>query len=159
KATIATPLASTIVPRAVRGGRRYPRVQLQETNLPERLMYAIATRRATSLTFLTSVALGSLLAGCEALPRGEAVPFGLQNRAVVPGYSPVIRSWGIALSPEFQQDMVASLQRERAWLDANGHAGEWPPANFLALSGGGADGAFGAGLLCGWSDAGTRPQF
>src|SRR5207253_3942476 len=29
----------------------------------------------------------------------------------------------------------------------------------LALSGGGADGAFGAGLLTGWSASGTRPQF
>src|SRR5437870_409165 len=29
----------------------------------------------------------------------------------------------------------------------------------LALSGGGADGAFGAGLLTGWTASGTRPQF
>src|SRR5436190_13123811 len=29
----------------------------------------------------------------------------------------------------------------------------------LALSGGGADGDFGAGLLAGWSANGTRPQF
>jgi hypothetical protein len=34
-----------------------------------------------------------------------------------------------------------------------------PPARFLAISGGGDDGAFGAGLLNGWSDSGTRPQF
>lgn len=31
--------------------------------------------------------------------------------------------------------------------------------NVLALSGGGADGAFGAGVLTGWSEAGTRPRF
>jgi hypothetical protein len=31
--------------------------------------------------------------------------------------------------------------------------------NYLAISGGGANGAYGAGLLAGWSDAGTRPQF
>lgn len=31
--------------------------------------------------------------------------------------------------------------------------------NFLALSGGGAKGAFGAGVLCGWSETGTRPEF
>ena len=29
----------------------------------------------------------------------------------------------------------------------------------LVLSGGGSRGAFGAGLLCGWTDAGTRPRF
>jgi hypothetical protein len=31
--------------------------------------------------------------------------------------------------------------------------------NYLAVSGGGSDGAFGAGLLKGWTDAGTRPKF
>ncbi|MEB8386678.1 patatin-like phospholipase family protein [Rhodobacteraceae bacterium KMM 6894] len=30
---------------------------------------------------------------------------------------------------------------------------------YLALSGGGQDGAFGAGVLVGWSESGTRPQF
>jgi predicted acylesterase/phospholipase RssA len=34
-----------------------------------------------------------------------------------------------------------------------------PPQNLLAVSGGGENGAFGAGLLCGWSAAGTRPRF
>ncbi len=29
----------------------------------------------------------------------------------------------------------------------------------LALSGGGSNGAFGAGFLCGWTEAGTRPEF
>lgn len=31
--------------------------------------------------------------------------------------------------------------------------------NVIALSGGGADGAFGAGLMVGWTEAGIRPQF
>src|SRR5882724_11714850 len=31
--------------------------------------------------------------------------------------------------------------------------------NYLALSGGGADGAYGAGVLNGWTAAGTRPKF
>ena len=29
----------------------------------------------------------------------------------------------------------------------------------LAVSGGAEDGAFGAGLLCGWSEQGSRPTF
>ena len=33
------------------------------------------------------------------------------------------------------------------------------PLGYLALSGGGADGAYGAGVLNGWSAAGTRPEF
>ena len=34
-----------------------------------------------------------------------------------------------------------------------------PEMRLLAVSGGGEDGAFGAGLLCGWTDQGTRPLF
>ena len=37
--------------------------------------------------------------------------------------------------------------------------GARPVLNFLAISGGGSDGAFGAGLLSGWSAKGTRPEF
>jgi hypothetical protein len=33
------------------------------------------------------------------------------------------------------------------------------PFAYLALSGGGGDGAFGAGVLKGWSESGTRPEF
>jgi len=33
------------------------------------------------------------------------------------------------------------------------------PIDILALSGGGAEGAFGAGLLVGWTEAGNRPEF
>ena len=31
--------------------------------------------------------------------------------------------------------------------------------DILAISGGGADGAYGAGLLCGWTEHGDRPRF
>jgi predicted acylesterase/phospholipase RssA len=34
-----------------------------------------------------------------------------------------------------------------------------PPVQFLGISGGGDDGAFGAGLLVGWTEAGNRPEF
>jgi len=33
------------------------------------------------------------------------------------------------------------------------------PHNYLAISGGGSNGAFGAGLLVGWTATGTRPEF
>jgi len=34
-----------------------------------------------------------------------------------------------------------------------------PPGTLLAVSGGGDNGAFGAGLLCGWTESGHRPEF
>ena len=34
-----------------------------------------------------------------------------------------------------------------------------PPVTYLAVSGGGDNGAFGAGLMNGWTETGTRPEF
>ena len=39
------------------------------------------------------------------------------------------------------------------------HVAAVPPKNALVLSGGGVNGAYAAGLLKGWTDSGTRPQF
>jgi len=51
----------------------------------------------------------------------------------------------------------AALTRERPTGGEGSRAQRLPPAYFLAISGGGDDGAFGAGLLCGWS--GLDPDF
>src|SRR5205085_3370771 len=53
----------------------------------------------------------------------------------------------------------SALRKEQAWLVSQGQSGPLPPAYYLAISGGGDDGAYGAGLLTGWTAAGTRPQF
>ncbi|WP_290543996.1 patatin-like phospholipase family protein, partial [Aestuariivirga sp.] len=80
------------------------------------------------------------------------VPEPLTGRTVVPGYSH-IRFWGDngeGLSTTVMNEVIA---RQKA-------AGLSPTErNFLALSGGGSNGAFGAGLLTGWTEAGTRPEF
>ena len=57
------------------------------------------------------------------------------------------------------QETLAARNREAAALAQEGHRGPLPEANLLAMSGGGAGGAFGAGLLTGWTEAGTRPEF
>ncbi|MES3026734.1 MAG: patatin-like phospholipase family protein [Pseudomonadota bacterium] len=54
---------------------------------------------------------------------------------------------------------MSSYNKERAWLAASGHTGPLPPVAFLTISGGGGDGAFGAGLLSGWTETGKRPTF
>ncbi len=59
----------------------------------------------------------------------------------------------------FAADAQAVLQKEQAWLASQGHSGPLPPAHFLAISGGGDNGAFGSGLLNGWTASGTRPEF
>jgi hypothetical protein len=59
----------------------------------------------------------------------------------------------------FAEEVRASVARERAYLTQSGRSGPLPPVNILAVSGGGDHGAFGAGLLVGWTAAGTRPEF
>ncbi len=65
------------------------------------------------------------------------------------------------ITPMIQEGM-RSLEREAAALRAEGRnptRANLPPAYYLAVSGGGDNGAFGAGLLNGWSETGTRPEF
>lgn len=99
------------------------------------------------------------MSGCAGPTRGPAVPADIQDRAVIPGLTPAIRTWGSGLNPDFQRELLASIQREQEHLRSTGHSGPLPRADFLAISGGGADGAFTAGLMNGWTAAGNRPVF
>jgi len=70
------------------------------------------------------------------------------------------RFWPDTQGQALVAEAIEALRRERAaTAQPLGGYGDLSPAHFLALSGGGDDGAFGAGLLCGWSDAGTIPSF
>jgi len=103
------------------------------------------------------VACGGNL-GCAGVSRGPAVPKDLQNRAIVAGM-PNVRTWGDFITPEFRGSVVEALHRKQARWAATGNAEHPPPGSALAISGGGANGAFGAGLLCGWTQKGDRPEF
>jgi hypothetical protein len=96
--------------------------------------------------------------GCSAPKRLEAVPPNLQDNANIPGM-PDVRYWADEDPSDFFRDAVEAFYREQAYLAESGHKDSLPVAEFLAISGGGDDGAFGAGLLVGWTAAGNRPQF
>ena len=100
----------------------------------------------------------TVMTSCAPLPRLNAVPSQDTSDVTVLGLSD-IRSWGDETSPLLLQEGKAAYARELSAYRGTGHAGPLPPANYLAISGGGEDGAFGAGLLVGWTAAGTRPQF
>ncbi|MDM8007666.1 MAG: patatin-like phospholipase family protein [Phycisphaerae bacterium] len=108
---------------------------------------------------LIVLAAVSAAAGCAGAVRQRAVPPELKDRAVISGLSPAVRTWGSAVNPEFQEALLESVRREREFLRSSGQTGPLPVAEFLAISGGGANGAFTAGLLNGWTAAGNRPQF
>ena len=115
-------------------------------------------RRAAWWVPLVSV---FVLSACSAVARHDAVPVALESEARVADMPANIRARvgspkdEAALAGEF----VQSWKRERAYLASQGHGGPLPTTSFLALSGGGDQGAFGAGVLNGWTAAGTRPQF
>ena len=98
------------------------------------------------------------MSGCSSLERLPAVEGKKTESATIPGI-PNARFW-IATNPDSLLDeALKALDREKAELQAAGHSGPLPPVNYLAVSGGGDFGAFGAGLLVGWSERGDRPEF
>ena len=82
----------------------------------------------------------------------------LCEKAQIPGF-PGVRYTRDTPNSEIMAFVVGSTMREKAYLASKGHTGPLPPSKLLALSGGGDKGAFGAGLLLGWSASGKRPQF
>lgn len=94
-------------------------------------------------------------AGCSSLPRNP-VPSDAIDSAVIAGM-PGIRAWAGEYSEDFHRDAVQSVRDEHAedYCNADGNC----DFAALALSGGGFHGAFGAGFLKGWTEAGTRPTF
>lgn len=96
-----------------------------------------------------------LVAGCAHLSRLPAVPASGTSRPTVLGipdarFTPSETRAIIALGRQLYEREVKYFTTVKQPL---------PPENILALSGGGDNGAFGAGLLVGWSEKGTRPEF
>ena len=96
-------------------------------------------------------------AGCSSLTRLPSVPRDQQYAATVPGL-PGIR-YRAPQVEALMDDLRTTVERERAVLRADGYRGPLLPISFLAVSGGGENGTFGAGLPVGWTERGDRPEF
>ncbi len=96
-----------------------------------------------------------LVAGCTSIPKRHPLPFDLSNEATIPGI-PKLRFWGDEW-PTFAIERFETFTTEEFQQHYSGIYGQ--PHNYLAISGGGANGAFGAGLLAGWAASGKRPEF
>ncbi|HTR87174.1 MAG TPA: patatin-like phospholipase family protein [Reyranella sp.] len=112
--------------------------------------------RRAFLQWTAASALAPALSACAGPPRGTPVPTGMAGRASVLGlanerFHPLLGT--DALEAELKQATERRVARRGARS-----FGELDLA-FLAVSGGGEDGAFGAGLLCGWTEHGGRPVF
>lgn len=93
--------------------------------------------------------------GCAKTRVRNPLPANLEDQVQVAGFENV-RVWGDKDSPILDKIAVESIRRE---IEASGMGSLKKPVAFLALSGGGENGAFGAGVLCGWTATGNRPNF
>jgi predicted acylesterase/phospholipase RssA len=116
------------------------------------------TSKRTLRPFLAFLVGAAVLQGCSIPIRQPAVPSDLVSKAQVPGLQGV-RYLAGSNTDEMAVEGVQSVQRELAYRASTGQQGPLPPAHLLAISGGGDDGAYGAGLLLGWTASGTRPEF
>jgi predicted acylesterase/phospholipase RssA len=100
------------------------------------------------------------LASCAALPDRHPPDEAVYEAAQIPGL-PDIRIWGDS-GPEEMEEWIRITWANEALQEllADAIAANRPlERNLLALSGGAEDGAFGAGLLNGWTESGQRPEF
>ena len=100
-----------------------------------------------------------LIQGCGSAPtRLDAVPPALTAQAEIPGMPGVrYEAWGDM--NELFQVAVKGMPLEQESLSNGDHGGALPPLNYLAISGGGDNGAFTAGMLNAWTATGDRPEF
>ncbi len=96
--------------------------------------------------------------GCATPDRLPAVPYASLPQAAAAAQGPV-RFLVARESDSFAAEARSALAKERQWLASQGNTGALPPAYYLAISGGGDNGAYGAGFINGWTASGTRPQF
>ncbi|HEV7165893.1 MAG TPA: patatin-like phospholipase family protein [Gammaproteobacteria bacterium] len=114
--------------------------------------------RLPSLILLAAALMA--LSACSSVPEHHPVPAAESSQAVVTGFPADIRFWADE-APSFAGAIISERldEYQAAHADYYQAHGAYPPLNYLAISGGGDDGAFGAGFLSGWSASGSRPDF
>jgi hypothetical protein len=111
--------------------------------------------RETTVRGVLAALLISTLTACAGTTVGslrDPVPAALVGTSAVPGYSR-IRYWGDDGAGITKVTIAEIAQQQRA--SGNMAADRY----FLSVSGGGSNGAFGAGILFGWTATGMRPEF
>jgi predicted patatin/cPLA2 family phospholipase len=118
------------------------------------------SRLAVPVRWLLLGLAATQLSGCLVVDPRTNVPqvASYTTMAQVAGYPADIRIWGdnqIKLPPE----RLRLLQQQRMKAAKSDPSINPREINALTLSGGGSSGAFGAGILSGWTQTGKRPKF
>lgn len=111
--------------------------------------------RSARLTRFLATVVVLFLSACSGVPERNPVPRELTTTVAIPGV-PQARFWGDEWptwsEKRFEEFSDAEFRRNYPAIYGKPHS-------YLAISGGGAQGAFGAGLLVGWTASGKRPEF
>jgi predicted acylesterase/phospholipase RssA len=129
-----------------------PAARLREQNRRKLDPYRVL-RRAFRLILIGSATM--LMAGCASLAPRNVLPEASAGQVELEGFHN-IRFWGDASARDIAATVMADPADKRSGPGSGIHR---PLSNLLAISGGADDGAFGAGLLVGWSETGKRPVF
>ena len=121
---------------------------------PHPLTLSTAGRAAARALAVLLLAVPLLATGCALIPRLDSPPPETAERIAVLGV-PNARFWPDRDPQPLVREAVLMAERQRAATPAGRLGG----ADFLALSGGSDNGAFGAGLVAGWTETGQRPEF
>ena len=106
------------------------------------------------LAVVLLLAANLALSSCAALTTRNPLPEQYVQDAQIKDI-PFARFWGDEIPPDWE-DQLNEIKKHSP---AIGPDDKERTVDYLAISGGGANGAFGAGLLAGWTAAGNRPQF
>jgi len=107
-----------------------------------------------TLTVALLIIANLALSSCAALPMRNALPEQYVQDAQIEDM-PFARFWGDEVPADWGAQL-SEIKKQAGTLDPQVKD---RTVSYLALSGGGANGAFGAGLLAGWTAAGDRPNF
>jgi predicted acylesterase/phospholipase RssA len=106
-----------------------------------------------------ALAVAALIAGCSLnAPQRLAAPEADYLLATPLGV-PAARVWGDQAPENIDELTEARKEVLRQRYAVAGRPAEGLDVAYLALSGGGPDGAYGAGVLTAWTQSGDRPQF
>ncbi|MDH3343916.1 MAG: patatin-like phospholipase family protein [Desulfobacteraceae bacterium] len=108
-------------------------------------------RKILIIVFILSALL---LSGCATSYKRNPLPEAYGDIAQIP-YIPYARFWGDSV-PSWFQEKIDDIKEQIRQSESDTKN---ISSDYLAISGGGANGAFGAGLLFGWTTAGDRPEF
>jgi predicted patatin/cPLA2 family phospholipase len=117
----------------------------------QRMNIMKTSRKILIIIFILSALL---MSGCATSYKRNPLPEAYGDIAQIP-YIPYARFWGDKV-PSWLQEKIDDIKEEIRQSESDT---KYISSDYLAISGGGANGAFGAGMLVGWTTAGSRPEF